>query len=247
MTDFQTVVIDRVGGHYHVVQGEDLLLRVPESVFQQFEADSVFPPDWRPLSESHPVRRLFWNPDTREFLLAGLEELSARVAEGHGTSPFRSFLQGLWVPRPPVLLLRPYWNPADPYEPFDQAARQMSFSAQWHFLEILGRLRLPPEATGILNATDAYLEALGVNAAGVPFDGEAIRELSLTPPESLEAPRVWKALEVIATEYAGTCFPLVHRGMLRGAHALCLPAIQSCEALFQSLSISCQEGPFRPH
>jgi hypothetical protein len=247
MSDFKTVVIQKVGGHYELTQTRVPLLRIPETGFMQYDAQTVFPPEWRSLEDSHPVRLLFWNPETAEYLMAGLEVHPARVAEGHGTSPFRSFLQGFWIPRPPVLLLRPYWNPADPYDPFDGDARRRSFGAQRRFLQILDGLMPPRGWTSILNATDPYLEALGVNSEGMPADPESIRELSLTPPARLDSPAVSKALEVLAVHHTGSCFPVLRDGTLSGAHALCMPALHSCAALFQSLSIPFQEGPFRPH
>jgi hypothetical protein len=244
---FTPVVIDRAGGHYQLMQGRDVLLRIPGGLFAQYKADSVFPPLWRPREESHPVRRLFWNPDSREFLMAGLDAHPARLGEEFGSTPFRSFLQGFWIPTPPVLLLRPYWNPADPYDDFDRRARQTSFDAQWSFWNLLGRLMPPHGWNAILNATDPYLEALGVTLEGPPAEPEAIRELSLTPPGPVGDASIRKALEALAVENAGNCFPMIREGALCGVHTLCLPALHSAEALLRSLDITCQEGPFRPH
>ncbi len=247
MPDFETVVIEARSGRYEVAQGEHLLLAVPAAVFERYEAEAVFPPAWAARQESHPVRRLFWNPQTAEFLMAGLEAHPARTVEGWGSTPYRSYLQGLWLPTPPVLLLRPFWNPSDPYEPFDAAARRRSFDAQSRLLRTLTGLRPPAGWSAILNATDPYLDALGVNAPGTPPDPEAIREVSLTPPGALTSAPIAQALEILATEHAGAVFPVLREGVLAGAHALILPALHAAQALLDRLGIPSQEGPYRPH
>jgi len=244
---FETVVIEARAGHYEVSQAGEVLLAVPTSVFDRYEADDVFPPGWRPRADAHPVRRLFWNPQNAEFLMAGLEAHPARTVEGGGSTPYRSYLQGFWVPEPPVLLLRPFWNPADPYDAFDTPARLRSFRAQWRFFELLKGLRPPQGWTAILNATDPYLEAMGVNAAGEPADPEAVRELSLTPPASLDSPTVAQTLEILATEHVGGAFPVLRDGAFSGVHALSLPAVHAVQALLDRVGIPHQEGPFRPH
>jgi len=245
--DFETVVIEARSGRYEVVQGGTTLLAVPGAVFERYEPTAVFPPAWEARREGHAVRRLFWNPQTAEFLMAGLEEHPARVVEGWGSTPYRSYLQSLWVPTPPVLLLRPFWNPADPYEPFDAAAKNRSFTAQSSLLRILAGLRPPDGWSAILNATDPYLDALGVSASGAPPDPDAIREVSLTPPGSLASNAVAQALEALTTEQVGAAFPLLREGTLAGVHALCLPALHAAQALLDRLGIPHQEGPFRPH
>jgi len=244
---FETVVIEARAGRYEVTQAGEVLLAVPAPVFDRYEASDVFPPGWRARSAGHPVRRLFWNPESTEFLMAGLEAHPARTVEGGGSTPYRSYLQGFWVPEPPVLLLRPYWNPADPYDAFDTPARLRSLRAQKRFLETLTGLRPPQGWTAILNATDPYLEALGVNATGEPADPDAVRELSLTPPAGLDSPTVAQALEILATEHVGSVFPVLREGVLAGAHALSLPAAHAAQALLDRLGIPHQEGPFRPH
>lgn len=247
MSAFETVVIEARSGRYEVTQAGEVLLAVPAEVFDRYEADDVFPPGWRDRAAAHPVRRLFWNPQTAELIMAGLDAHPARAVESRGSTPYRSYLQGLWLPEPPVLLLRPYWNPADPYDAFDMPARLRSFRAQWRFLEILSGLRPPPGWTAIFNATAPYLEALGVDLEGGPHDPEAIREISLTPPASLDSPTVAQTLEILATEHVGSASPVLRKGVLAGVHTLTLPAMHSVQALLERLGIPHQEGPFRPH
>lgn len=244
---FETVVIEQKRGRYEVVQGDEVLLAVPAPVFEAYEVEAVFPPAWEPREPSHAVRRLFWNPQTTEFFMAGLEAHPARTVEAWGSTPYRSFLQGFWVPAPPLLLLRPFWNPPDPYDPFDAAARRQSFAAQTRFLAILRGLRPPAGWTAILNATDPYLDALGVNPAETSPDPEAVRELSLTPPGPLTSEAVTRALEALATDHAGNLFPVLREGLLSGVHALCLPALHTAQALLDRLGLLHQEGPYRPH
>jgi hypothetical protein len=247
VSGFETVVIEPRGGHYVVAQGNEVLLAVPAAVFERYEAGAVFPPSWDGREESHPVRRLFWNPETAEFLMAGLGAHPVRTVEGAGSTPYRSFLQGFWVPSPPVLLMRPYWNPPDPYDPFDAEARRRSFHAQRRLLGILTGLLPPAGWSAILNATDPFLEAVGLDPAAAEADPEGIREVSLTPPGFLESGRVAEALEILATEHVGSLFPILREGVLAGVHALCLPALHAAQALFDRLGILHQEGPYRPH
>ncbi len=244
---FETVLIEARAGRYEVTQAGECLLAVPVSVFDRYETDHVFPPGWQARVPAHPVRRLFWNPQTTEFLMAGLDAHPARTVEGAGSTPYRSYLQGFWIPEPPVLLLRPYWSPADPYDPFDAAARQLSFRVQWRFREILTGLRPPAGATTILNATDPYLGALGVNLDGTPVDRDALRELSLTPPAPLGSPAVAQTLEALATEHVGAAFPVLGEDTLTGVHVLSLASLHAVEALLDRVGIPYQEGPFRPH
>ena len=246
MGEFETVTIEARGGHYEVHQGGRLLFRVPRDVFDRYEPDAVFPPLWKAREEEHPVRRLYWNPRSRELLMAGLEAHPARTAELYGSSPFRSFLQALWIPRPPVLLVRPFWNPATPREPFGPEARKENFRIQREFLEILARLRAPRAWTAVLNATQPYLEALGADPGPHPEPG-TVREISLTPPASLEDPAPREALRRFAVDHAGLLFPVVRPGLLVGIHALSLPACHVAEAVLQELDLLYQEGPFRPH
>ena len=247
MGEFQTVTIEARGGHYELVQGGEVLFRIPRAVFERYDAGAVFPPSWAPAAREHPVRRVYWNPRSLELLMAGLEAHPARTPELHGTASFRSFLQGFWIPRPPVLLLRPFWNPGDPREPFDRPARERSFQVQMRLVDILERLRPPPSWAVILNATEPYLEALGVDPDGPPPGPGAVRELSLTPPASLEDEAAREALEAFALDHPGTLFPVIRPGRLVGVHALSLPAEHTAEAVLRGLGLLYQEGPFRPH
>lgn len=247
MTGFRTVVIERAGGHFQVTQDGRPLFLVPSGILERFSADSAFPPAWEAVEPGHPLRRLFWNPDTAELLMAGLEEHPARFAEAHGASPYRSYLQAIWLPEPPVLLLRPYWNPSDPYDPFDDDARRASFRAQWRFREILEGLRPPPAWTVVFNAVDAYLDALGVRVEGPEQGAEPVRELSLTPPLALSDPAVRSALEALATREVGRAFPVVRGDALVGAHALELGDLHRAEALLAEAGIAYQVGSYLPH
>lgn len=244
---FETVVIEAQGGRYEVRRGDRTLLAVPRAVFEAHDADCVFPPGWRPLREAHPVRRLFWNPADAEFLMAGLETHPARTVEGWGASPYRAYLQGIWIPAPPVLLLRPFWNPATPYEPFDEGARRRSFDAQMAFVQILSGLRPPPHWTGVLNVTDLYLEALGVSPQPGAESAAEIREGAVTPPLSLDDGRARQALEELALRHVGEVFPVVREGCLAGFHTLTLAAVQSARVLLAGLGLDSQAGPYRPH
>jgi hypothetical protein len=244
---FETVVIEQRKGRYEVVQGEQVLLTVPAPVFQAYEVEAVFPPAWEPREPSHGVRRLFWNPDTAEFFMAGLEAHPARTAEAWGSTPYRSYLQGFWIPAPPVLLLRPYWNPADPYDPFDAPARRRSLAVQSRFREILRGLRPPSGWAAILNATDPYLDALGVSAPGASPDPEEIRELSLTPPAALSLEAAAGVFDVVATEHAGKLFPVIREDALAAVHSLTLAGLHTAQALLDRAGLPHQEGPFRPH
>ncbi len=247
MGEFQTVTIETRAGHYELSQGGEVLFRIPRAVFERYDAGAVFPPSWAPATREHPVRRLYWNPRSLELLMAGLEAHPARTAELHGTASFRSFLQGFWIPSPPVLLLRPFWNPDDPREPFGRRARERSFQVQMRLVGTLERLRPPSSWVVILNATEPYLEALGVNPDGLPPEPGAVRELSLTPPAPLEDEAAREALRTFAVEHPGTLFPVIRPERLVGVHALSLPAEHTAEAVLRKLGLLYQEGPFRPH
>ncbi len=247
MGEFQTVTIEARAGHYELSQGGEVLFRIPKAVFERYDAGAVFPPSWVPATREHPVRRLYWNPRSLELLMAGLEAHPARTTELHGTASFRSFLQGFWIPRPPVLLLRPFWNPGDPHEPFDRRARERSFQVQLRLVGTLERLRPPARWVIILNATEPYLEALGVSPDGLPPEPGAVRELSLTPPAPLDDETAQEALRTFAVEHPGTLFPVIRPGHLVGVHALSLPAEHTAEAVLRKLGLLYQEGPFRPH
>lgn len=244
---FEPVVIEPRGGHYRLAQGEELLLSMPRALFEAYEADSVFPPAWQSLDPAHPVRRLFWNPQTAEFLMAGLETHPVRTVEAFGTTPYRSYLQALWLPAPPLLLLRPHWNPPDPADPFDAPARRKSFEVQRRFLDLVGRLRPPPGWGAVLNATDPYLEALGVVPEGPGGSPEALWEVSLTPPAPLDRGDGAAALEELATACAGRLFPALRGGALAAVHALALRDQHESEALLTRHGLAHQRGPFRPH
>ncbi len=245
---FETVVIELRGGHYRVVRGDEVLLAVPRDVFEAYDADAVFPPAWQPRDTGgHPVRRLYWNPGTREFLMAGLQAHPARVAEGWGSTPYRSFLQAFWLPRPPVLFVRPFWQPGDPTAPFDEAARQTSFHVQERFVDLLGRLRPPPGWTAVLNATTPYLEAVGVSLDARPVGPDAVHELSLAPVPGPRDPHARAALEAVATGHPGRLFPVVRAGRLVAVHALDLPARHQGEAVLREHGLGYQEGPYLPH
>lgn len=249
MAPFETVLIEKAGDSYRLSQGAELLLRVPAAVFERYEAETVFPPQWRVREEgAHPVRRLFWNSESNEFLMAGLEAHPARTTEALGTAPYRSFLQGFWIPSPAVLLLRPFWHPSDPYDAFDAEARETSFRTQERFLEVLGKMRPPPGWTAILNATDAYLDTLGVTPeAPPPPETNAVREVSLTPPAPLRDEAGRTALRRLAVEHAGSLFPVLREGALVGVHSLDLRDALAAEALFDALGLLYQQGPYRPH
>ncbi len=243
----QAVVIEREGGHYRIRRGDRTLLAVPVPLFERYEAQEVFPPRWRSLREIHPLRRLFWSPETREFLMVGLEEHPARTVEGHGSNPYRSYLEGFWVPSPPLILLRPFWNPASLDAPFDEAARQLSLRAQRTMIETLSSLRPPEDWGAVLNATAPYLEALGVSPHPASPEPEALREVYLTPPGNLDDPSVSRVFEQIAIEHVGSLFPVLRNRSLEGFHALCLPALHTAEGLLDEARISHQQSPFRPH
>ena len=247
MGGFRTIVIEPDGGHFRLSQEGETLLRVPAALLDRFSADAAFPPAWVSQSPTHPVRRLFWNPKTREYLMAGLEDHPARTAEALGSSPYRSYLQGFWLPEPPVLLLRPFWNPEDPYAPFDEEARRESFRVQWKFWEILGGLRPPRDWSALFNAVDPYLDALGVNPQGPDAEAEELRELSLTPPAPLSEPAARAAVERMATQEVGRVFPLVRGETLAGAQALDLDGLHRAEAVLSDAGLLFQQGLFRPH
>jgi len=247
MGRYEPVTIEAKGDRYELSRAGEVVVRVPSSVFERYEPDAVFPPAWPARNPEHPVRRLYWNPDTRELLMAGLEAHPARTAELHGGTPFRSFLQGFWVPRPPVLLLRPYWNPSDPYSPFDRAARVRSLRLQTEFVELLAGLRPPAGWSAVLNVTQEYLDGLGLDPHGIPAEPGEIREVSLAPPAALDRPAARKALEDIAVGHVGDLFPVLRSGALVGVHALGLPAVHAAEAVFQDQGLHYQVGPFRPH
>ena len=247
MGRYEPVTIETRGNHYELSRAGDVVVRVPVSVFDRYEPDAVFPPAWPAREPEHPVRRLYWNPDSRELLMAGLEAHPARTAELHGGTPFRSFLQGFWVPRPPVLLLRPYWNPSDPYGPFDRAARLRSLRLQSGFVELLAGLRPPQGWSAILNVTQEYLDALGMAPEGIPAEPGEIQEVSLAPPASLDEAEPRAALEAVAVAHVGDLFPVLRSGRLVGVHALGLPAVHAAESVFQAHGLHYQVGPFRPH
>lgn len=247
MGDFRTVVIERDGGQFRLSQGGDALLRLPAGLLDRFSADAVFPPAWTALEPCHPVRRLFWNETSGEFLMTGLEDHPVRAIERLGASPYRSYVQGLWLPSPPLLLLRPYWNPPDPYAPFDGEARRESFRAQGRLCALLHRLRPPEGWTAVFNAVDDYLEALGVTVEGPGDEPEAVRELSLTPPAPLGEPEGRNALEALAVGEVGRAFPVVRGGALAGVHALDLGDLHRAEAVLAAAGLAYQVGPYRPH
>lgn len=238
----QPVVIDRSGGHYQVVRGGEVLLRVPARLFERFEANSVFPPLWE-CPEVHPVRRFYWNPDTLEFLMFGLDEEGVRSGDTFGPSGYRSFLQGFWAPTPPLLFLRPFWRPETPYDPFDAGARRLSYEVQLRFLRLVEQLRPPAGWGAVLNAVSPYLDALGLGAEGRPGDPDDILELSLMPPAPTKDPAVSALLERLAVEQAGDCCPVLRDGALAGVHALGRRELNAAEAAVAAAGLDCREGP----
>ncbi|HSH69805.1 MAG TPA: hypothetical protein VK997_07795 [Deferrisomatales bacterium] len=242
------MLIEQSGGSYRLSRDGELLLVVPQALFDTYAQDSVFPPSWPDATGgAHPVRRLYWNPENRQFLMAGLERHPARVVEGHGLTAYRSFLQGFWLPEPPVLLLRPFWNPPDPYAAFDQQARARSLGLQLQFHRLLAQMRPPHGWATILNATDAYLEALGITSADGSSDPEAIHELSLIPPLALGRPPAVRLLDALSQEHLKTVFPLLRDGALCGLHTLGLDARHGAEALLETSGSLYQPGILRPH
>lgn len=246
MTEPLPVLIARVGSHYQLTQAGEVLLRVPLRVFERFDASCVFPPLWV-NADVHPVRRLYWNPDTLEFLMFGLDEQTVRFGETFGPSGYRSYLQGFWSPTPPAVFLRPYWRPEDPYDPFDDPARLVSLQVQRRFLAILDRLRPPEGWTAVLNAVSPYLDALGLNAEGRSGDPGDILELSLMPPAPLHDGRAAALFETLATAQAGHCSPVLRNGSLCSVHALGLSELHAAEAAVAAAGFYCREGPAFRH
>lgn len=247
MGRFETVRILPRGGHYDLHQGDRLVFSIPTGLFEGYEANAVFPPHWRPLTPSHPVRRLFWNPASHELLMAGFEPNPARAVEAFGSTPFRSYLQALWIPEPPVLLTRPFWNPPDPHDSFDRSARTLSYRTQMDLRAALSRLRPPEGWTTVINAIDAYAEELGMGAEGTPAEPDGIRELSLTPPLDLTDEITGQALELLAIDHVGKAFPVLRGRFLAALHALSLSDLHSAAAALSRFGITSQEGAFRPH
>ncbi|MBI5442991.1 MAG: hypothetical protein HY900_17475 [Deltaproteobacteria bacterium] len=246
MGRFPTVVIDPAGAGFRVAQGGRDLLRVPAAVLEAYEADCVFPPEWGARGGASGERRLFWHPETLEYLMAAVEAHPVRVVEALGSEPYRSYLQGFWLPRFRALVLRIYWNPADPLDPFGEEARRESLRVQLRFLELLRGLRPPARWTAVLNATEAYLDAVGLNGAD-GLDPETIRELSLTPPVRLATAEGARALELVGTRLASTCFPVLDEETLRGAYALSLQDLHTAEACLADLGLLTKEGAYEPH
>jgi len=242
------VLIELQGDSYRVSRDHELLLRIPRTLFDVYTQDSVFPPTWPDATgTAHPVRRLYWNLETRQFLMTGLEQHPARVVESHGLTPYRSFLQGFWLPSPPVLLLRPFWNPPDPYLPFDQRARAHSLATQLRFHRLLEGMRPPRDWTAILNATDDYLDALGLTSLTGSRSPEAIQELSLIFPQRLDRPPAARLLDALSQEHLKRLFPVLCHGAVVGLHALGLDARYTAEALLQAAAIPYHPGLARPH
>lgn len=243
MAEPPPVVIEREGAHYRVVRDGELLFRVPGGVFESYQADAVFPPLWTPAAGPEPLRRLLWQPRSKELLMGGPESQPAGLAEVFGNSAFRAYLHGLWIPTPPTVYLRPFWHPGDPYEPFDLRARRASYEVQRGFLSLLASLRPPAGWCAVLNAVEPVLESL-MGAA----EEDPLRELSLTPPGQLADPRVRGALETLALEQVGGCAPVLRDGtLLVGVWAPSLRDQQAAEAALAEAGLLCQEGPYRPH
>lgn len=248
MSDFVPLLIERTEGFYRVSQGADPLLRVPQAVFERFDANCVFPPLWSAEGGIHPVRRLYWNPETHEFLMFGLDENTVvRSGDVFGPCGYRSFLQGFWLPTPPVVLLRPFWKPDTPYDPFDGDARHRSFRVQQRFLSLLDRLLPPDGYSAILNATEPYLEVLGLDPTQAPGNPDEIFDVSLTPAVSLTDPEAAAALEHLAVHQAGDCFPILRQGTLVGVHALGLRERLAVEGELLRRGLACREGPGHAH
>lgn len=242
------VVIESHGGSFLVTRDGELLLRIPRSLFDNYAQDTVFPPTWMDTTGvAHPVRRLYWNPVSRQFLMAGLERHPARVVEGHGTTAYRSFLQGFWLPAPPVLLLRPFWNPADPFAGFDDRARMESLQVQLSFYRMLSQMRPPAAWTTILNATDSYLDALGITSLDGDNHPEAIQELSLVPPLALDQTPATQLLERLSHRHLRSAFPVLREGFLHSLHTLGLHSRLATEALLSDFGAEYQIGPWLPH
>jgi hypothetical protein len=246
VTRFEAVEIVPAGTHYQLLQLGGLLLSIPRGVFDAYEPDTVFPPQWRPRVSSFPRRQLFWNPTTREFLMAGLDSRPARIVESFGSNPYRSFLQAVWIPAPPAVLTRPFWNPSDPYEPFDVPARTLSMRTQLSFRETLARLRPPEGCAWVLNATDPYLEAHGAGTGDPAPDADIVREVTLTPPLDLRAPEATTALEALATQHVGAVFPVLRGNRFAAVQALSLSNLHVAAALLEEQGIEYHEGEFWP-
>jgi hypothetical protein len=249
MSNFQTVVIEPIAGRYRVAQGGRTLFLIPRAVMEQFEPEAVFPPEW-PSRESErlEVRRLFWEPNTLEFLMADFEAHPARLVEELGSAPYRAYLQSLWLPPSGALLTRIHWNPADPYDPFDEQARRASLRVQLQFVQRMAALRPPEHWTVVLNVVEAYLEAVGLQGGPSSPAGELL-ELSLTPPLPWgnREGEGWRALEAAGVALAGDCFPVVRAARFCAVHALSLRDLQAAEALLNRQGVLTKEGSFDPH
>lgn len=211
MGGFEPIIIETRGESYVFTQGADRLLSMPAAVFDAFQCDSVFPPSWTAKeSDGRETRQLLWHPASGEFLMGTLRETPPRLAERHGSEPFRSHLLAAWYPETSRLYLHPYWNPESPSESFGIEARALSLEIQRRFFALMARLRPPPGWRTTFNSRDRLITAL---EAPEPHT-ELPKRLSLAPPMPLGRPNAEGALKSIGTDLAGQCFPTVRENAL---------------------------------
>lgn len=250
MGRFEPVVIEREGGHYLLRQGAERLLRVPLDVFEGYEGDAVFPPSWtaRGGNRSLPeTRYMLWHPPSGEFLMSPIRPRPPLLAEVYGSHPFRSYLQAFWFPECSRLILRTYWNPASPAEPFDTAARKINYEVQSAFARLALRLMPPPHATITLNAVDRYQRIIGLDGSGAQADPTLVTRLHLSPLAKLTEGRVENALFSLSVEMAGRAYPTIDGERFRWVETLTESDMREVRGVLDANGVQYSDSEFRSH
>lgn len=250
MGRFEPVLIEREGGHYSLRQGDRTLLKVPNDIFESYNADAVFPPMWSQKGgdqgEQEP-RYILWHPSSGEFLMGPIRPRPPLLAEVYGSHPFRAYLQVFWMPLNCRLILRTYWNPENPSESFGPTAKKDNFRVQAAFTSIFARLLPPPAMTTTLNAIDRYQRIAGLDGVGEEADPAKIARLYVAPAASLEIPNVAEALRAMAVDFTGRLFPVLGANSLRWVEALAEGDLAEARKIFDRFGVHYSLEAFVSH
>lgn len=250
MGRFEPVVIERSGGHYALRQGNETLFIIPAEIFDAFEADAVFPPQWTRINQPDPKpapRHILWHMKSGELLMGGMGERPPLLAEVYGSHPFRSYLQAFWLPEYSRMIVRVYWNPSTPSDAFDTKAREKNWKTQQKFFQTAMRLMPPKNTLVTLNATDRYMRLKGFDGTGQDKNPSQIYSAHITPPSAIGEEKTEAALNAILTVTAGRVYPTITADRFFLIETLSKTDLEDAKTTLAGIGIDTGEEPHLPH
>lgn len=103
------------------------------------------------------VGRFSYNPMTHEFLPSAINISHNDSITPHGSSPFNSYMRGIYVRDRKVLLLKAYFNPLDDegnFDPYKGYDSELDKEMVQKTLEMLARNGMPRDITIIVHANN---------------------------------------------------------------------------------------------